>query len=166
MFEIAYNLGFGHSIIGDDLPSVDELQPHEVIDMIIKIYNGESIEFYNINDTLVKLGDTVSILWIADDSGNAVDIFGVEPQLNGWVRLAYIEEITGVVEFDNELLMVVVKTKHRTYPLSQKLRYNSNVEKFELLDAEDLEEAKDEFELSEVTVESITNYIKINSKNV
>lgn len=118
----------------------------------------------NIKDNkgaLVKLGEKVRILFIQDDSGRAIDIYGVEPQLDGWVEQVYIEPLEGIVTFDESLMTImVVSDKGRKVPLSKKLRSYSVIERFERLDH--VEESKimnDDFGLEEITEEIILNYL-------
>lgn len=112
------------------------------------------------NGKSVNLGDTVKFLDIANDSGSAIDLFGVESHLDSWIDVYYVHEVFGVVEFDHDLLMIVVKTKGgRKYTFAEHARYERNCQLMEYLKKDDIEIAKEDFGLNNVTAESISDSI-------
>jgi hypothetical protein len=82
----------------------------------------------------LNFGDKVSILHIFDDSGRAVDLYGVEPQLDAWIEDVYLDVVEGELIFDHELMMVMIKTRNRKFPFSPLLRYEFVLQQFERLD--------------------------------
>lgn len=115
------------------------------------------------NGLKIEVGDEVTILLINDDSGNATDLYGVEPQLNAWVDIIYVDSFTGIVEFCKDRLMFVIKHKNKVVPLSTYIRYGINNSNYDALthsnDETELKELAKEYNLSEFTPESITDYI-------
>ena len=107
----------------------------------------------------VSLGDKVRILKITDDSGSATDLYGVEPQLNGWVDIVYIESFEGVIYYDEEKLMIVIKGDRRSIPLSSYIRYDIWNDVFDRVKSEDLEEIVKEYDLKDKDYETIINYL-------
>jgi hypothetical protein len=107
----------------------------------------------------LRLGDMVRVLKLTDDSGNATDLYGVEPQLNGWVDILYIEPFEGIITFDHKKLMVVIKGKCNNLPLSDFIRYNIWNDIYDRLSKEDLEIAKEEFGLENTDYETIIDYL-------
>lgn len=106
------------------------------------------------------VGDRVRILKLTNDSGNATDLFGVEEQLSGWVNCYYFEEFEGVVEFDLNTLMIVVRGKFTKIPLSTDTRYNLYINDYEYnIKKEELETIKNEFNLKDYELATIVDYV-------
>jgi hypothetical protein len=111
------------------------------------------------NNNILNVGDKVQILKITDDSGNASDLFGVEPELNGWVNLVYIELFKGIITFDEDKLMVVIKGDRRSLPLSNSIRYNIWNDIFQLIDKQSLKDIIKEYNLCDIEYDTIINYL-------
>ena len=111
------------------------------------------------NNNILNIGDKVQILKITDDSGNASDLFGVEPELNGWVNLVYIELFKGIITFDEDKLMVVIKGDRRSLPLSNSIRYNIWNDIFQLIDKQSLKDIIKEYNLCDIEYDTIINYL-------
>lgn len=113
----------------------------------------------DMNDNPLKLGDTVEILKITNDSGMASQLFDVEPQLDGWVEQVYIEEFRGVITYDTDLMMIRIESKRTGVPLSKTIRFYMFNELFQNVDQESLEEIKKDYEINELTCKSMVDYI-------
>jgi hypothetical protein len=119
---------------------------------------------YN-NGEIIKVGDEVRIIKLTDDSGDATTLYGVEPQLNAWVEVVYLEEFTGVVTFNKKTLMYVIKGKYTEIALSTVIRYDMWVNSFERVDDDQVEEICKEFNIKDTEFETLINFIeKINTK--
>ena len=118
-----------------------------------------NIKLKDRNNKSLNIGDQVQILKITDDSGNASDLFGVEPQLNGWVDIVYIEPFNGTITYDDEKLMIIIKGERRSLPLSNYIRYNIWNDTFDRVSNEDLQNIKKDFNLPNTEYETIINYL-------
>jgi len=118
-----------------------------------------NIKIKDRNNNSIGLGDKVQILKITDDSGNATDLYGVEPQLNGWVDIVYIESFEGVITYDEEKLMIVIKGERRSLPLSNYIRYNIWNDTFDRVNKKDLDEVVKDYDLPNNEYETIIDYL-------
>ena len=118
-----------------------------------------NIKIKDRNNNSLNLGEKVQVLKITDDSGNATDLYGVEPHLNGWVDIVYIESFEGVITYDEEKLMIVIKGERRSLPLSNYIRYNIWNDIFDRVSKEDLEEIVKDYDLPNNEYETIINYL-------
>ena len=118
-----------------------------------------NIKIKDINNNPIKLGDKVQILKITDDSGNAADLYGVESHLNAWVDIVYIELFEGIITYDEDKLMVVIKGKRRSIPLSNHIRYDIWSDTFDRVDKKDLKEIVKDYDLKNHEYETIIEYI-------
>ena len=118
-------------------------------------------EIIDIEGKSINLGDKVQILKITDDSGHATDLYGVESHLNSWVEIIYIEPFEGVVTFDEDKLMVVIKNDRKSLPLSSNIRYNIFNDSFHRIQGNELHEIVDEFKLPNDKYETFINYLKV-----
>lgn len=119
------------------------------------------IKVKDINEIPVKLGDRVEVLKITDESGSATSLYGVEPHLDGWVSIFYIEPFEGVVTFCEEKLMVVIRDGKKEVPLSNSIRYESSLNIFECLSEEDIQEVVKDYNLEGDDLEDIIDYLVI-----
>lgn len=119
------------------------------------------INIKDINGNSINLGDEVEILKITDESGSATDLFGVEPHLNSWIDIVYVEAFRGVVAYDEEKLMVVIKGKSRSIPLSNYVRYNIWLQAFDMVKKEDLKQIVKDYDLPDGEYETIVDYIVV-----
>ena len=121
---------------------------------------------YLINGQEVTVGDVVEIIVISDDSGNATDLYGVEPHLNVWVEIVYLEAVTGDVIFCPELLMAVVQVGKKKIPLSPYLRSHHIEQNFIRINEDDIENFCEEgpHDWGKFGPEYVTNYLKIIKK--
>ncbi len=117
------------------------------------------IKLKDSNGGTLNLGDNVRVLKITDDSGSATELFGVEPHLDGWVECVYIEEFEGVISFDEDKLMVVIKGKNKSIPLSDHIRYNLGEANFDRVPKEDLEGIVKDYSLQDGSYEAVVNYL-------
>lgn len=134
---------------------------------------------FNLNHIISKsgrpivIGDQVRILRICDDSGMACDLYGVEPQLNGFVEILYVEDFEGCVEFDLDRLMIVVNNGKTKIPLSSQIRYDMYDNVFDRLnEIEDLTENElivKYYPLDEINrvveLDVMMNYIEVINEN-
>lgn len=124
--------------------------------------NKEEIEFienFQIPYAL-KLGDKVRIIKLTNDSASSTDLYGVEPHLNSWINIYYLEPFEGVVEFDTETLMIVVKGSYTKIPLSPSIRFNLYTNDFEEhITLDQLNEIKEELGVVGMDLESIIDYV-------
>jgi hypothetical protein len=118
-----------------------------------------NIKIKDRNNNSIKLGDKVQVLKITDDSGNATDLYGVEPQLNAWIDIVYIESFEGIITYDEEKLMIVIKGERRSLPLSNYIRYNIWNDAFERVSKEDLNEIVKDYDLANGKYETIIDYL-------
>ena len=119
------------------------------------------INIKDIANNTVKLGDKVQILKITDDSGSASDMYGVESHLNAWVEIIYIEPFEGIVTFDGDKLMVVIKGKNRSIALSKDIRYDIWNDMFDRIDKKEMKEVVTDLGLVNSEYETIIDYLKI-----
>ena len=114
----------------------------------------------NIENKLFKIGDKVRIIKITDESSRAVDLYGVEPQLDWWVSSVYIESFEGVIHYCKENLMIMIKGVRTSLPLSPSVRHRMYYEKYELIEKNDLAEAKEEMKLENTDYDYLMYYIQ------
>lgn len=108
----------------------------------------------------IKLGDKIELLRFCDDSGTACDLYGVEPQLDGWINVSYIENYQGEVIFCEEKMMVVVRCKNVDIPLSKEIRYNMYLNIYEnIIQEEDLKISKEENNLIDIEYETFIEFL-------
>lgn len=117
------------------------------------------LKIKDIKGNTLKIGDTVRILKFTDDSGEASDIYGVEPQLSAWVEILYIEPFEGKIFYDEDKMMMVIKNKSTSLPLSKSIRYEIYISLFDKLEDVYLKETKLEYNLPDEEYESIIDYI-------
>lgn len=108
---------------------------------------------------LLTIGDKVRILKFTDDSGEATDMYGVEPQLNAWVEIIYIEDFEGIITYNLDKMMVVIKNKNREIPLASYIRDVLWDNMYDRIPPKDLEEIKNEYDLPDIKYETIIDYI-------
>jgi hypothetical protein len=118
-----------------------------------------NFEIKDQNNNSITLGDKVKILKITDDSGSAVDLYDVEPQLDGWVDIVYIEQFEGVITFDEENLMIMIKGKSTSLPLSNNIRHNMWNNTFDRVKNDDLKEIVNYYDLPNEKYESVIDYL-------
>lgn len=107
----------------------------------------------------IKLGDTIRIIKITDDSGNASNLFGVEPQLDGWVSCVYPETFEGIITYSQLKMMVVIKGKYNEIPLSPYIRYEIWAGKFDECDDDVLMEMRKKLKIN-IGYGNMIDYIK------
>lgn len=118
-----------------------------------------NIKIKDRNSNPIKLGDKVQVFKITDDSGNATDLYGVEPHLNGWVDIVYIESFEGVIVYDEEKLMIVIKGERRSLPLSNVIRYNIWNDIFDRVTKDSLKDIVKDYDLPNDEYETIIDYL-------
>ena len=118
------------------------------------------INIKDIEGNTIELGDKVRVLKITDDSGTATDLFGVEPQLDSWLTVVYIEPLEGIVTYDSSKLMVVIKSKSTSLPLSSYIRHSIYYQAFEQISNKEVKEFAEELNLPNCDYDTIINYIK------
>ena len=123
------------------------------------------LNFLDTNNVHIKIGSTVTINIIQDDSGYASDLFGVEPQLNAWVSCIYPDKFTGVVKFDRQLLQVVIEAGDKSVkiPLSESLRHIMYYNRWECMHNDNDKEALSLLEQSgfKDDYDGFVNYIEV-----
>jgi len=119
----------------------------------------QKLNLTDIHGMKLKLGDTIRIIKITDDSGSASTLFGVEPHLDGWVSCVYPETFEGVITYDQLKMMVVIKGKYNEIPLSPFVRYEIWNDKFDQCDDDVMEEIQKELNIN-VGYGNLIDYIK------
>ena len=117
-------------------------------------------DIIDIEENPINLGDKVQILKITDDSGHATDLYGVESHLNSWVEIIYIEPFEGIVTFDENKLMIVIKNDRKSLPLSSNIRYNIFNESFHRIQGNEFNNIVNEFKLPDNKYETFIKYLK------
>lgn len=146
--------GGTHPVVQSDWVSYKELKLYKTNPCV------EDCLLRDNNNRPIQLGDKVRILKMVDDSDTAVNIYGVEPQLNGWVSNVYFEEFEGEVIFNKELLMYMIEGKKTSIPLSPVIRFNSGNGLIDQLESDAQKELQKELGLKDSNYETFIDYIE------